>query len=65
MINIIETGKYYSCQSCGCGTKKLLRTFNVGRGDNIKQSITFCVDCIGELVKQGMLYQSKEIKEND
>jgi hypothetical protein len=62
MINITETDKYCECQSCGCEKKELLRTFYVGRGNNIKQAIILCIDCIGELVKQGMLYQPKEIE---
>ena len=63
MIKIVDTGKYYSCLSCGRNTIELLRTFNIGRKDNIKQPITLCTECLGELVRQEMLYQPKEIEQ--
>lgn len=64
MIRIVDTGKYYSCLSCGRDIPELLRTFNIGRDNGIKQSITLCTECLGELVKQEILYQPKE-EEND
>ena len=60
MIQIVNTGKYYSCLSCGCDAPELLRTFKIGRRDNIKHQITLCTKCLGKLVKQEVLYQPKE-----
>ena len=63
MIKIVDTGKYYSCLSCGRDISELLRTFNIGLKDNMKYSITLCTECLGELVKQAILYQPKETSE--
>ena len=60
MIHIVDTEKYYDCLSCGRNTRELLRTFNIKRNDQIAHSITLCTECLGELVRQEILYQPRE-----
>ena len=60
MINIVDTEKYYDCLSCGRSTRELLRTFYIERNDQTKHSITLCTECLGELVRQAILYQPRE-----
>ena len=51
--------KYATCLSCGRDAPNLLRAFIIGHEDSIKQEITLCTECLGELVKQEILYQPK------
>ena len=62
MITIIEPMKFDSCMSCGRTTSHLLRSFDVGPKENIRTNITFCTDCLSEMVRQEMLYQPKDEK---
>ena len=59
MVQIIPPMKYDRCISCGQNKPYLLRSFDcsLAKKGSITQNITFCTDCLGEMVKQGLLYQ--------
>lgn len=60
MIRITDPMKYDECISCGRTSYELLRSFEIGRANNIKNGITLCTECLGELEKQAILYQPRE-----
>ena len=62
MITIINPTKYDSCMACGRTTPNLLRSFDVGPKENIRTNLVFCTDCLGEMVRQEMLYQPRNEK---
>jgi hypothetical protein len=61
MIRIVDSIKYASCLSCGRTSNELLRSFEIGRSDGIKNGLTLCTECLGELEKQAILYQPREV----
>lgn len=60
MIRITDPMKYACCLSCGRTSQELLRSFEIGQTDNMKNGITLCTECLGELEKQAILYQPRE-----
>ena len=62
MIRITDPIRYASCVSCGRTSSELLRSFEIGLiNANIRNTVTLCTECLGELEKQAILYQPKEI----
>ena len=62
MIRIVDPMKYASCLSCGRTSYELLRSFEIGRANgNVSHTVTLCTECLGELEKQAILYQPREV----
>lgn len=65
MIRITDPMEYASCLSCGRTSQELLRSFEIGREDGIKNGIVLCTECLGELEKQAILYQPREVPSDE
>ena len=62
MIRITDPMEHASCLSCGRTSYELLRSFDIGRiNANIHNTVTLCTECLGELEKQAILYQPREV----
>lgn len=64
MIKIVDPFKYSECLSCHRRDRELLRTFEIKHEESFNNIVTLCTECLGELVKQAILYQPGEYKDD-
>lgn len=66
MVRITDPVQYASCSSCGRTAYELLRSFDIGLiNAKTSQRLTLCTECLGELEKQAILYQPKEVSSDE